>query len=828
MVVNVNLDGSVRCDSADQASNICSHCISFNLECTHRMAEARVAKRTGKQPEERNNTTQASRSTSSPAQPAQQASVQLEECEIEDAKAHISAILSTSYKLTEDHAQTLKALVQISCYARHLEGQLARAASASPPAAHSLHQPSNSPEPENLPRPIPFLCDLPRPKEDEAERDIPLSEPLRQLHFGFNDAKDAYYGKGSNVMLLKTAFNVKAGSSGKDLSDNSSKRPDFWGYFPWQQQLYNTQTQPFDFPDVDLIFPLVALYFEKLQSSVKLLHRPSFERSVYEGLYLRNRAFGALLLTVCALGARFSDDPRVFIDPGGELSAGWKWITQLRPFEILSFGIGIEPSVYEIQAICNYIIFLQPTTSGDLTWPLVALGLRYAHVAGAHRRHFMQNKPLAEQELWKRAFWVLIAIDTYSSAFYGRPRCTTPIDYNQEFPLEVDDEYWEDPDPDKCFKQPPDKPSTITFWVQFLKILRVLGIAQRSYLGLNKRGLEGHIWGIPEDEKVLTELDSLLNLWIDQLPEHLRWKPDQPDSMFFNQSATIHSVYYWIQIQIHRPFISVPGQSNKFPNLSYSSLAVCSNAARSCIRLLDIQSKKGTVDWTTGQLCYGTHVKPVGELSIGVINRFYKTSAGHTQVHHDFETIRATKAGGLIDIITEILTITEIPSANACTTKKRSRSDDNDNDECQVPQQEQGKRCSADIDTTLQYPPYSDDWWLNMVLDASLSAGDVAGYPNYVELPLYTEDLSGPYFDMMSFVPQDGAGNGQQQLNPTQGSWGGPPELHIDPGPSDGTDDTIYTTQPLPPLTGNEADLWLQAIGGDPWEEWVAYFGVNG
>ncbi|KAL0068157.1 Gypsy retrotransposon integrase-like protein 1 [Marasmius tenuissimus] len=660
MVFNVIFD-SVRCDSADQASNICSHCISFNLECTHRMAEARVAKRTGKQPEERNDATEVSRPTSLPAQPPvrlsihlsdedstqsqqQQASVQLEECDIEDAKAHISAILSTSYKLTEDHAQTLKVLVQISCYARHLEGQVAHAVSASPPAAPSLRQPSNSPEPENLPRPIPFLCDLPRLKEDEAERDIPLSEPLRQLHFGFNDAKDAYYGKGSNVMLLKTAFNIKAGSSGKDLSGNSSKRPDFWGYFP------------------------------------------------------------------------------------------------------------------------NYIIFLQPTTSGDLTWPLVALGLRYAHVAGAHRRHFMQYKPLAEQELWKRAFWVLIAIDTYSSAFYGRPRCTTPIDYNQEFPLEVDDEYWEDSDPDKCFKQPPDKPSTITFWVQFLKILRVLGIAQRSYL---------------------------------------RWKPDQPDSVFFNQSATIHSVYYWIQIQIHRPFISVPGHSNKFPNLSYSSLAVCSNAARSCIRLLDIQSKKGTVDWTTAQMSLYSSAMVLtlnlwgNSRSIAILKRF--------------ET-RWQKAGGLVDIITEILAITEVPTANACATKKRSRSDDNDNDECQVPQQEQ---CSVDVDTTPQYPPYSDDWWLNAVLDASPSAGDVAGYQNYIELPLYTEDLSGSYFDTISFASQDGAGVGQhEQFNPTQGSWDSSPGLHIDPGSNDVAGNAVLTAQSL---TGNEADLWLQAIGGDPY-----------
>ncbi|KAF9269375.1 hypothetical protein L218DRAFT_264174 [Marasmius fiardii PR-910] len=407
-------------------------------------------------------------------------------------------------------------------------------------------------------------------------------------------------------MLLKTAFNIKAASSGQELTDNSNspKRPEYWSYFPFQRQIHEQATPPLKFPEVDLIFHLVALYFDKFQINIKMLHRPSFERNVFEELYIRNRAFGILLLTVCGVAARYSDDPRVLIEGQGELSAGWKWINQLHPFEILSWGVGTEPSVYELQALCNYIMFIQPTTSGDLAWPLVALGFRYAHVVGAHRARYMEKKSLVDQELWKRVFWVLISMDTYSSAFYGRPRCTTPIDYNQRFPIEVDDEYWEHPDPKQCFKQPPGKISTHVYWLQFLKILRVLGIAQRSYLGLNSQGLESHIWGIPADEKVITELDSLLNVFVDGLPEHLRWNlnRDQPDSEFFNQSATLHSIYYWVQIQIHRPFISVPGTNDKSPRLSYSSLAVCSNAARSCIRLLDVQAQKGTVDWTTGQM----------------------------------------------------------------------------------------------------------------------------------------------------------------------------------------------------------------------------------
>lgn len=48
-----------------------------------------------------------------------------------------------------------------------------------------------------------------------------------------------------------------------------------------------------------------------------LLHRPTFERAIKEGLHLQDPKFGANVLLVCANGARFCDDPRVLSE--GEL-----------------------------------------------------------------------------------------------------------------------------------------------------------------------------------------------------------------------------------------------------------------------------------------------------------------------------------------------------------------------------------------------------------------------------------------------------------------------------------------------------------------------------
>lgn len=50
--------------------------------------------------------------------------------------------------------------------------------------------------------------------------------------------------------------------------------------------------------------------------------------------------------------------------------------------------------------------------------------------------------------------------------------------------MEVDDEYWEHPDPDRAFKQPSNKPSSVTFFNCYLRLNQVLGIALRTIVRL--------------------------------------------------------------------------------------------------------------------------------------------------------------------------------------------------------------------------------------------------------------------------------------------------------------------------------------------------------
>ena len=69
----------------------------------------------------------------------------------------------------------------------------------------------------------------------------------------------------------------------------------------------------------------------------------------------------------------------------------------------------------------------------------------------------------------------------------------------------------------------------------------------------------------------------------------VRWDPHMEDDVFMCQSAHLYASYYLLQITVHRPFIPSP---RKASGVSFPSLAICTNAARSCVHVLDVQAKR--------------------------------------------------------------------------------------------------------------------------------------------------------------------------------------------------------------------------------------------
>lgn len=75
-----------------------------------------------------------------------------------------------------------------------------------------------------------------------------------------------------------------------------------------------------------------------------------FEKSLADDLHRNDDGFGAVVLLVAAVGARFSDDPRVAL-PGTDAmySAGWAWFNQVQMVRRSLFS---PPSLYDLQIYC--------------------------------------------------------------------------------------------------------------------------------------------------------------------------------------------------------------------------------------------------------------------------------------------------------------------------------------------------------------------------------------------------------------------------------------------------------------------------------------------
>ncbi|KAK7005955.1 Zn(2)-C6 fungal-type domain-containing protein [Favolaschia claudopus] len=562
----------VRCDSARQPNNVCSNCISFNVSCTHNGTTKSDA---SKQPV----SGFAFSTTGHFSMDSANAKAETDISTGKTAQDHVEAILvqSTAYIAAEDLRNVL---LDIARYSRKLEQeiQMLQARVSNLPAASALSAPS----PSNT-----------TSSNDDSTDSSPdgimaLVDDLKAMHL-VNPNRITFHGRSSGLYLIKTAQALRAEHDGPNVKQpEPTRRKEFWSC-PWE--VSPPPPSPiYRFPPQDLMEQLISIYFTRLNILTALLHRPSFEKSLAAGLHAVDPAFGSVVLAVCALASRYCDDPRVILKgTNTKLSSGWEWFQQIR-YPNREFHLA--RTIHDLQRYALCILYLQGTASPEACWIYAAIGLRNlqdigVHISKVYRGYDNDGSTLRtiEDELYTRVFWILMAADMLMSAFIGRPRLMKDEDYDIDYPVAVDDEFWDHPDPTKRFKQPEGKPSVYAFMTPYLKLLEILGAAQRTIYSVKRA---------QRSQATVAELDSLLNGWVDTIPDHLRWDPHREDEPFATQSACLYASYYHVQIQIHRTFIPSPMNDASLSS-TFPSLAICANSARSCSRVMEIQARRSLV-----------------------------------------------------------------------------------------------------------------------------------------------------------------------------------------------------------------------------------------
>ncbi|PBK68226.1 hypothetical protein ARMSODRAFT_211562 [Armillaria solidipes] len=407
-----------------------------------------------------------------------------------------------------------------------------------------------------------------------------LGEKMKNLSLEHDKAlSERCFGPSSGLALFMSALSNKKKLIG---SLNTMQLHDYSNLYPWERTTADAEKARYIFPDNDLITSLVAIYFETMNPILPILHRPTFVKNVADGLHLRDENFAATLLFVLAVASRHSDDPRVLADPSSRLSAGW---TFLEFIPIAKKVLLRPPCLNDIQQTVLSVMYTFGTSVPEFTWMVVGLGLRYAVEIGLHRKKPKGHKPTVDDELKKRSFWALVTLDRLLSLYEGRPIMIQEEDFDVELPVECDDEYWDiRSDGEVRFCQPGNKPSKISYFNAQIRLSGIMSVVVRNLYSIKKgRGKLDLLNLARKDEhRIISDIDSSMNAWMNSIPDHLRWDPDHDNTLFLYQSAVLYSTYHMLQIYTHRPFLR-PRSS-----LSTPSLVISTMAARSCSRILQV------------------------------------------------------------------------------------------------------------------------------------------------------------------------------------------------------------------------------------------------
>ncbi|KAF7304544.1 Fungal-trans domain-containing protein [Mycena chlorophos] len=370
-----------------------------------------------------------------------------------------------------------------------------------------------------------------------------------------------HQGKSSNALLVKTAVDARAPAPSPD--ERGPRR----GMKFWSLRMWNTPSpdisSAISFPAPALLNALTRLYFTRTHTILPLFNRNTFERSLSSSHHNTNLSFGRIVLLVCALGATYLPEPYYTKDTRLSLASGfWKAYRDLKE----RFPTR-QPSLYDVQTRCLSVTFLNLVDNPRSVWLHCGEALRLSFDIGGHRKKAAFHDLESEQELQNRAFWILLFIDATLCGSLGRPALLDPVDMDCDVPPDFSD-------------------ATPGYLNASMALYRFLNVTLRVLYPVNRVSA---LTGIEDARRFIDPLEAGLDVWFRDLPPSLRWAPGtDPDTRLhapLDQAATLHCLYYYTRIMVHRRYLpAVAKSSGVEPDLRHA-IARCTAAARECIRV---------------------------------------------------------------------------------------------------------------------------------------------------------------------------------------------------------------------------------------------------
>jgi hypothetical protein len=372
----------------------------------------------------------------------------------------VNAVLSSASGESldwNDTTSTRRSLVELAQHAFQLERQLATLMQQINSRAHEAPEtPLMSPFHANT---APVAEPTLHSAIDSEDDDVGLSEHLKQLIL--DSSRNRFFGPSSSIMLLRTAVEAKMeanpgrhGSSGPESATN--RRPEFWSIHPVRLvPIAPNNTHPFHSGSLHHRTPRCSSFRNTIYCFISLTCISQTSTSTFH--YYIAPLLRSLLLKVytskttssepqflhCVLlhldtqttRESFSTIPIRYTVRAGNGFGKYNSSDNLSSNHphYMSYKLIVcvnscpqSSDILILSQLC--VLYLQGTSTPEACWTMVGIAIRYAQDRGVHRRKHNQ-KPSIESELWKRAFWLLVCMDTAICSFLGRPRATNSDEY---------------------------------------------------------------------------------------------------------------------------------------------------------------------------------------------------------------------------------------------------------------------------------------------------------------------------------------------------------------------------------------------------------------
>ncbi|CAG8464013.1 119_t:CDS:2 [Diversispora eburnea] len=346
-----------------------------------------------------------------------------------------------------------------------------------------------------------------------------------------------------------------------------------------------------EYPSQEIIEHLCSCYFRHIDNQFTILHEATFKRQLRQ-----KKVSTFLILSMCALAARFTDNPTIKKDP--PYLSGETFASLATQMIIPSLD---KPSIEVVQGIVFLTMHTYGSLKGPRSWMYIGMAIRFvnsyltmAQELGLHKIDSpSSNTPTKKdseaafitKETRRRTFWVCFMLDRFSACALGRPTLIDEEDCDVRFPCA--DSIWSSEYP---FTNPlineylkenyvrTDSRFTLVHNGLFAILCSVIILLGRvsQYVNRTKPTCELQPWD-PQSE--FAKLEREIEEWYQTILIDYKYSKDTFNSNVTGATlASVHLLYYAVVVVLNRPNVALQNSDIEL-KFAAKSAAKCSAAA---------------------------------------------------------------------------------------------------------------------------------------------------------------------------------------------------------------------------------------------------------